>query len=281
MPEPIGQDNAATEPGSTFDTQALHYDARVGLPPHASAEIARAILAWSGAGADDLIVELGAGTGEIGAHLARLPVRYLGLDSSARMLDIFRAKAPSLSPALIVADCNEAWPLPDGSASVVFASRVIHLLQPDHVVRETLRVCRPGGYLMLGRVQREPGSLKERLQRQRRQLLLEAGIHARQGEKGAREVISRCVLAGCESLGRRVAVEWSGETSAGAIITSWETLSRMGSVEVDPDTHASILAELRDWARGEIGDLERLHPFREQFVIDLARMPYPVSNKSG
>ncbi len=265
----------------TFDTQALHYDARVGLPPHASAEIARSILDWSGAGADDLIVELGAGTGEIGVELARLPVRYLGLDGSPGMLDVFRAKTAGAAPALIVADCDATWPLPNGSATVVFASRVIHLLQPDHVVRETMRVCRPGGYLMLGRVQREPGSLKERLQRQRRQLLQEAGIHARQGDKGAREVIARCVLAGCVSLGRRVAAEWSGETSAGAIITSWETLSRMGSVEVDPDTRASILAELRDWARVEFGDLERLHPFREQFVIDLARMPYPVSNKSG
>ena len=51
--------------------------------------------------ADDLVVELGAGTGEIGAHLARLPLRYVGLDSSPAMLDVFRAKA---APCLTIAD---------------------------------------------------------------------------------------------------------------------------------------------------------------------------------
>ena len=61
----------------------------------------RSVRRWHGvllvervnAGADDLVVELGSGTGEIGAHLARLPVRYVGLDSSPAMLDVFRSKA--------------------------------------------------------------------------------------------------------------------------------------------------------------------------------------------
>jgi ubiquinone/menaquinone biosynthesis C-methylase UbiE len=258
---------------STFDAQAQGYDARVGLPSAVGEAVAQAIVSWVSVSADDLVVELGAGTGEIGSHLTQLPLRYVGLDNSAAMLEIFRAKAADAAPALIVADCDAAWPLPDHSAAVVFASRVIHLLQPDHVVRETLRVCLPGGYLMLGRVQREPGSLKTRLQRQRRQFLQEAGISSRHGEKGNHEVIERCLTAGCASHGRRVAAEWTGETSASAIITGWETLSRMGSVEIDADTRAVILAELRDWASVEIGDLDRLHPFREQFVLDIVRVP--------
>ena len=54
--------------------------------------MARAIVEQANAGADDLVLELGAGTGEIGVHLARLPVRYVGLDSSQAMLDVFRAR---------------------------------------------------------------------------------------------------------------------------------------------------------------------------------------------
>ena len=84
----------------------------------------------------------------------------------------------------------------DHAASVVFASRVIHLLQPDHVVRETMRVCRPGGMLMLGRVLRERDSIKERLRRQRQSLLVESGITPRQGEEGTRRVVERCLAAG-------------------------------------------------------------------------------------
>ena len=138
-----------------FDEQAPRYDARVGLPESVSAAVARAVVERANVGAVDLVLELGAGTGEIGVCLDRLPIRYVGLDASAAMLDLFRAKASPAAPSLIVADCDRPWPLPDGSVSVVFASRVIHLLQPGHVALEPERVmpmasaviwgCRRGG----------------------------------------------------------------------------------------------------------------------------------------
>ena len=62
----------AASPVNTFDN---HYDVRVGLPKSVGAAVARAIVERANAVADDLVVELGSGTGEIGAHLARLPVR--------------------------------------------------------------------------------------------------------------------------------------------------------------------------------------------------------------
>jgi SAM-dependent methyltransferase len=225
------------------------------------------------AGADDLVVELGSGTGEIGAHLARLPVRYVGLDSSQAMLDVFRAKGVLGSSSLIVADCNQSWPLPDGSAAVVFASRVIHLLDPEHITRETVRTSRSAGYLILGRVLRDPDSLKSRLRRRRQELLVEVAITPRQGEEGTRQVIERCLAAGGMSLGRRVVAEWTDATTPAQIIAGWETLSRMGSVLIDPVTRADILEELRHWGRTEFGDLDRPEAFRERYAIDVVRLP--------
>jgi SAM-dependent methyltransferase len=171
--------------------------------------IARSILAHARAAHGDLVIELGAGTGEIGQHLARLPVRYVGLDASAEMLRLFREKAVDGTPSLVVADCNQPWPLPERSATVVFASRVIHLLDPEHVARETVRIARSGGYLMLGRVLREPHSIKQRLRRRRLELLAEAGTIARQGEEGTRRVIELCRAAGAESRGRNRFLEWA------------------------------------------------------------------------
>jgi ubiquinone/menaquinone biosynthesis C-methylase UbiE len=260
-------------PAATFEEQASRYDARVGLPEAVSAAVARAIVEQANAGADDLVVELGAGTGEIGLHLSRLPVRYVGLDSSPAMLDVFRAKAVLDSPSLIVADGNQPWPLPDRSAAAVFASRVIHLLAPDHITRETVRICRPGGVLMLGRVLRDRDSIKERLRRQRQTLLVEAGITPRQGEEGTRRVVEGCLAAGGESLGRREVGEWTSETTPAQVIAGWETLSRMGSVSVDPVTRADILDELRHWGRAEFGDLDRSEAFRERYAIDVVRLP--------
>jgi ubiquinone/menaquinone biosynthesis C-methylase UbiE len=260
-------------PAATFDRQASHYDARAGLPAAVGAAVAQAIVDLAGVGPGDLVVELGAGTGEIGVDLVRLPIRYVGLDASPAMLDVFRAKAVLGASSLIVADCNLPWPLPDGSAAVVFASRVVHLLDPEHTARETARVCRPGGWLMLGRVLREPDGIKERLRRRRHGLLVEAGITPRQGEAGTRRVIERCLGAGGEFLGRREVAEWTGETAPAEVIAGWETLSRMGAVSVDPGTRAAVLDELRRWGRAEFGDLDRPEPFRERYAIDVVRLP--------
>jgi SAM-dependent methyltransferase len=223
--------------------------------------------------AGDLVVELGAGTGEIGVHLARLPVRYFGLDASAAMLDVFRAKAADVSPSLVTADCDRTWSLPDGCATVVFASRVVHLLQPDHVVRETMRVCRPAGSLIVGRVVRDRDGIIERLRRRRLDLLKAAGISARQGEDGTRRVIDGCLALGGVSLGREVVAEWTSVTTPGEIIAGWDTLSRMGSIPVDPVTRADILDELRHWGQAEFGDLDRPEAFRERYAIDVVRLP--------
>ena len=59
----------------------------------------------------------------------------------------------------------------------------------------------------------------------------------------------------------------------GAVIAGWETLSRMGSVSVDPVTRADILDELRHWGRAEFGDLDRPEAFRERYAIDVVRLP--------
>lgn len=271
MPEPTA--SPPERPDASFDRQAARYDARAGFPAAVGAAVARAIVAAAGAGAGESVVELGAGTGEIGAHLACLPVRYLGLDNSPAMLAVFRAKAAGDPPALVVADCDRPWPVADGCAALVFASRVVHLLDPGHVAREAGRACRPGGMLILGRVLRDPDGLKERLRRRRQEVLREAGIVPRQGEAGTRHVVERCRAAGGEPLGRREVAEWAGETTPANVLAEWDALSRAGSVAVDRATRAGIMADLRAWARAEFGDLDRPEPFRERYAIDVVRLP--------
>jgi ubiquinone/menaquinone biosynthesis C-methylase UbiE len=262
-----------TPPASTFDAQAPSYDARAGLPATAAAAVARTIVACAGARAGDLVVELGAGTGEIGIHVLDLPVRYVGLDASAAMLEVFRARASGSRPALVVADGDEQWPLPDGCATVVIASRVIHLLRPDHVAWETMRTCRAGGTLILGRVARDRDAITERLRRQRLSVLQAAGIPARQGEEGTRRIIEAMRDRGGQSLGRQTVTEWSSLTTSGEIIADWETRSRWGAVDLDQPSRAAMVDELREWARREFADLDRPESVRSRYVIDVVRLP--------
>src|SRR5947209_5451722 len=65
-----------------FDAQARSFDARAGLPADAARAVARAVLDLAALGPDDLLVELGAGTGQIGRELAE-SVRYVGVDRSS------------------------------------------------------------------------------------------------------------------------------------------------------------------------------------------------------
>ena len=260
-------------PAATFDEQAARYDARAALPASVGAAVAQSIIDHAGASADSLVVELGAGTGEIGAHLARLPVRYVGLDNSAAMLAVFRAKAPEASPSLILTDCNRPWPLPDGGAAAVFASRVIHLLEPGHVVAETKRVCGAAGLLILGRVVRDPASIRQRLRRRRRELLAAAGIPARDADEGSRRVIEASLASGGAALGRDIVAEWPFTTTPAEVITGWEGLARWGSAAVDAATRAAIVDELRAWVRLHYGELDRPQTTPARYTIDIIRMP--------
>jgi ubiquinone/menaquinone biosynthesis C-methylase UbiE len=263
----------AEHSASTFDNQAPHYDARVGLPESVAAAVASEIVTCAGLQGDDLVLELGAGTGEIGTHLARLPVRYVGVDNSEPMLQLFRHKLGSWPASLLLADAGQRWPLDDYAAAVVFASRVIHLLDAAHVARETARVCRPGGWLMLGRVLRDDGGVKERLRRHRLELLRQAGVGSLRGREGAGRVIEQCLQAGGLSMGRRVVAEWSEATTPAEVIAGWASLTRMGSVAIDPAMHQEILAQLRVWARQEIGALDQPEASRERYAVDLVRFP--------
>jgi hypothetical protein len=124
---------------------------------------------------------------------------------------------------------------------------------------------------MLGRVIREPDSLKERLRQRRQQALREAGIRPRSGEAGSRQVLEHLVGAGWTDLGRQSVTTWTGDISAGDILAGWASLSRMGSVEVERVNRERILRDIREWAVRELGDLDQPWPYREHYVLDIAQ----------
>ena len=114
----------------SFDRQAHTYEQRVGLPEQVCREVVGAVLAIAHVQPNDLIVEVGAGTGMIGKWFVQSPIRYLGFDLSQAMLDVFRQHLDCQPDnlTLLQADGNQRWPLTDSTARVIFSSRTIHLL---------------------------------------------------------------------------------------------------------------------------------------------------------
>ena len=257
-----------------FDAQAPRFDDRAGIPEDAARAVAQAVLDLIAPGRDDLLVELGAGTGEIGRHLAR-SMNYLGLDRSGGMLDAFRAKiaaAPAGGARLVRADASRGWPVEDGSAKAVFASRVVHLLDSDHVRSELERVCAPGGYFLVGHVSRDEVSVKQLLREKRESLLRERGLIPRSRRAATQRLLDRLVALGASYIESRSVVTWSAQASAKQVVDAWGHLQSMGGTELEPRARAGILAELMEWAGRELGDPDAVRVWRERYILGGVRL---------
>jgi SAM-dependent methyltransferase len=261
-----------------FDGQAEQFDEAAGLIPEAGRKIAQAILVLGGCGEGDLVLDLGAGTGAIGLHFAGLPSRYLGLDLSRSMLQIFRRKLGELPKhmLLVQADSNGPWPIRDGACAVVFTSRVAHQVRCEHFVQEVFRVCRSGGCLLLGQVRREPDSLLSRLQRYKRTLLAEYGFDHPTGGQANRDIADACCLRGATVLPQVTPAQWTRSTTAGRLIAVWEMKpqlhSMMSATVLHNEQRAAIVNRLKDWARREFGGLDRQEEFSEAYTVQAVRL---------
>jgi ubiquinone/menaquinone biosynthesis C-methylase UbiE len=256
-----------------YDGQAATYDRRRTLDENVARSAAATALAI--AGGEGTVVEIGAGTGEIGRQLAILSQHYVGLDLSRPMLARFRAKLGGgpLTADLVQAECNRSWPLRDGVANAVVAAHVVHLLDPVLVAAEVRRVCRPGGCLLVGRVEHNEHSLLGRLRRERQSLFAARGIPMTGGESGTRRLIACCEAAGATSLGRRLIGEWQLPVTAGDVITEWDTVGAWAGRPVAPAVQAEVQAALRRWAEGEFGTLKHTESCGERFSIEGVRFP--------
>jgi SAM-dependent methyltransferase len=262
-----------------FDGQADQFDDCSGLGPEIGRPIAQAILEWSGAAGDDVILDVGAGTGAIGRHFATLSCRYLGLDLSGPMLEVFRRKEGPLPRHMLLmrADSDRPWPIRDRALAVVFASRVLHHLQVRHVVQEVLRVCRPGGCLLLGRGARDADSMPSRLQRQKRRLLADHGLGTPGGGQAVQQVLDECCARGAIALPPTTAARWARSATPRQLLAAWEAKPHLNSAargqEMNAGQRAAIVSALADWARGEFGDLDRVQEFAEEYTLQGVRLP--------
>lgn len=95
------------------------------------------------------VLDAGCGDGALAAAAAGLPLRVIGLDAAAPVVEAARAHGPVVRA--------EVGALPVGGASVdavVTVNVLDHLDRPTTAVREAWRVLRPGGLFVAGAVAR-------------------------------------------------------------------------------------------------------------------------------
>jgi ubiquinone/menaquinone biosynthesis C-methylase UbiE len=139
---------------ASFAELAPRYDALRPLSPADRRRLHDLASSASSAGAslgrDDLIVDVGCGTGRLTLPLATMTeARIIGADPELRMLEVARGKDAAHR---IHWERATAYHLPvgDGEATMVLMVMVVHLLkQRTRAFREARRVLKPGGRLSI------------------------------------------------------------------------------------------------------------------------------------
>lgn len=258
-----------------FDGQAGFFDRRTGLPDDCCRAVAKKILEIGEARADSLVVEVGCGTGQIGQWV-KAQARYVGFDLSLGMLREFQRRLGARQGRLplVQADANATWPFAAGAAGVIFSSRTVHLLEREHVAAEVFRLASPGGAtLILGRVERTPGSVKERMAQEMNERLRRRGLKGRRGERRSRNLFESCERRGGEILEPVPAAAWKVSASPRQSLDSWRSLAGLGGIPLSAETRAEVLEELEVWAAEAFGGLDRVFEFEETYVLSPLRVP--------
>lgn len=105
---------------------------------------------WVGGRVEGRVLEVGAGTGLNWAHFAAV-TELVALEPEAGMLEIARRRAAELAlPVTTVVGTGEQIPFDDASFDTVASTFVLCAVDdPVDVIREMLRVLKPGGRLLL------------------------------------------------------------------------------------------------------------------------------------
>ncbi|MEM7583460.1 MAG: class I SAM-dependent methyltransferase [Acidobacteriota bacterium] len=262
------------EAGSfTFDQQAGSFDRRAGLPAAAAQRAAEAVCEL--AGVDGLVIDIGAGTGEVGSQLARGPCRYLGIDISLPMLRAFRHKLGTAEAGLLRADAGRPWPVAVGCASVIFSSRAAHLIDSAHLVAETLRVARPeAATLVIGRVQRPADSVRVELRREMRRLLARSGVEGRGGRRAGERLMRALEAAGGQRLPAQRVASWEVTERPADALRAWRDKPGLAGRAVSPTLKNDILRRLEAWSQKRLGELtlpRRTAEYYELLAVRLSR----------
>jgi SAM-dependent methyltransferase len=272
--------SAATLEG--FDGQARSFDLRAGLSEATRAKILAALSEVAGLVPEDSVLEIGSGTGELGIEIAGLfggRINYVGLDISEGMLRVFRERAAAAGILLRLerTDASERWPVSDASVNLIFGSRSLHWIRPEHLTGEALRTAsRARAVLLVGRVRHDPAGPRARMRRRLHELLRSSGHEPRSGADHTTRLIRYCEREGGRPIARRTAATFSVEKSPREILEDWRGKSGLGGLELAEDAKRPLLSELESWTAREFGNMDARLVSEEEYTLEgVALSPRP------
>lgn len=268
MPRP-SDSTSAEDSRFEFETQAQVFDARASLGDAAEAAIADAVLAlWPGAD-EGTLLEIGAGTGAIGARLAARAPRYVGLDASPAMLARFAARGLPATATLHVGDADARWPL-EGGVALVLMARVAHLLDATHVADEIDRVRAARCVVVVARRRRDPSSPWRRASAYARACLERRGYAPKRPDRSGRVLVEALVARGAEARDRAIVHAHVASASFATVLDAWRSKGGLAGIDLPARVKDEVVDEVARHAEATCGPLEALHTFEERFELGVA-----------
>jgi len=137
-----------------FSQQAIPFTQ---VPGHFDA--LQILIQLSAVGPEDRVLDVACGPGMVACEFARHAAQVTGIDITPAMIEQAGKRQRELGLDNVTWSVGDAVPLPypDDSFSLVITRYSFHhLLAPERALSEMIRVCRPGGRVMVADVAMEP-----------------------------------------------------------------------------------------------------------------------------
>ena len=238
----------------TYDVAAPSFERHRAFPEGVPQAIRTAVLAACEIGSARRLLDLGAGTGRIGAPFVAAGDDYVGVDLSLGMLREFRRRAGAGGPAPRLAQADGArLPFRDGAFDAVLTIQVMGALDDWRpLVAEARRVLRPQGALVVGRTVMPPDGVDERMKARLAALLREMKAAAYHGD--AHGTVLRALAGEALDETRILAATWQAERTPRAFLERQPTGARFSTLRDAVKEEA--LRRLAEWALEEFGSLD-------------------------
>jgi SAM-dependent methyltransferase len=244
---------------SVYDSMAPDFDRRRALPDGVPDTIRAAILRAAPSGHPS-ILDLGAGAGRIGRTFVRAGDDYTGVDLSLGMLREFGVAA-----RLAQAD-GAQLPFADATFDIVLLVQVLSGVHGwRHLLTGAMRVLRPFGALIVGRVVASEDGIDARMKTQLASILDGMGVHPYR-DKPRDDALSWLArtMPDPETL---TAATWTADRSPAAFQERHGGGARFSVL--DETVKRAAMNALTLWAREQFGSLQAVfaEPYRFELVI--------------
>jgi ubiquinone/menaquinone biosynthesis C-methylase UbiE len=246
---------------NSFDFVARHFERYRALPAQVAFAVRQALHEHGELNPKSPLLEVGCGTGRIGAEFCIVGDNYFGVDSSIEMLREFQRKDFQRAPILIHAD-GRHLPFSDRVFEAVLMVQLLTGHNWPLLLAEANRVLQSQGVLAIGKTEGPPDGIDAMMRDRLEKLISGMGLIEPFSDRGA---MAEWLKANSSRQLKLRPMEWIEDRSPRDFIQRKQSAARFASFP--SDVRKTALRSLAGWAERSIGPLDAR--FRETCYFSL------------